>query len=67
MGQVRDTKFGTNVSNEMLLSAVKCQGYNFDYFGVIRVKLRGEGGKTTPPPADWGLSNSLQQSDGAIF
>ena len=24
--QVRDTKFGTNVSNEMLLNAAKCQG-----------------------------------------
>ena len=26
LGQVRDTKFGTNVSNEMLLNAAKSQG-----------------------------------------
>ena len=29
MGRVKDTKFGTNVSNKMLLSAAKCQGYSF--------------------------------------
>ena len=27
LGRVMDTKFCTNVSNEMLLNAVKCQGY----------------------------------------
>ena len=27
LGQVRDIKFGTNVSNKMLLNAAKCQGY----------------------------------------
>ena len=26
LGQVEDTKFGTNVSNKMLLNAAKCQG-----------------------------------------
>ena len=28
LGQVRDTKFGTNVSNKKLLNAPKCQGYS---------------------------------------
>ena len=35
LGQVKDTKFGTNVSKEMLLSAAKCQGYSFYRFYVI--------------------------------
>ena len=35
LGQVRDTKFDTNVSNKMLLNAAKCQGYSFYCFGVI--------------------------------
>ena len=29
LGRVRDTIFGTNVSNEMLQNATKCQGYRF--------------------------------------
>ena len=48
LGRVRDTKFGTNVSNEMLLNAAKCQGYNFDRFRVIKRKTL-EWGKVTPP------------------
>ena len=57
MGQVSDTKFGTNVCNEMLLNAAKYQGYSFYHFGVIKGKttgLRGagagagEGSKYTP-------------------
>ena len=32
LGQVRDTKFGTNVSNKMLLNASKCQNYSFYLF-----------------------------------
>ena len=32
MGQVRDTKFGTNISNKMLLNAEKYQGYSFYCF-----------------------------------
>ena len=35
LGQVKDTKFGTNVSNEMLLNAAECQGYSFYRFYVI--------------------------------
>ena len=30
--RVRDTKFGKNVSNEMLLNATKCQGYSSYHF-----------------------------------
>ena len=29
LGQVKNTKFGTNVSNKMLLDTAKCQGYSF--------------------------------------
>ena len=32
LGQVRDTKCGTDVSNEILVNAAKCQGYIFYYF-----------------------------------
>ena len=38
LGWVRNTKFGTNVSNKMLLNAAKCHGYTFYHFWVIRVK-----------------------------
>ena len=30
--RVTDTKFRTNVSNEILLNAAKCQAYNFYFF-----------------------------------
>ena len=46
LGQVRDTKFGKNVSNKMLLNAAKQQGYSFYRFWVIKVKPTG--GKITP-------------------
>ena len=39
LGRVRDIKFGTNISNKVLLNAAKCQGYNFYYrFRVIKRK-----------------------------
>ena len=38
---VRDTKFGTNVSNKMLLNARKYQGHSFYCFRVIKVKPTG--------------------------
>ena len=37
-GLVRDTKLGTNVSNEMLLNAAKCHGYGLYRFLVIMGK-----------------------------
>ena len=49
LGQVMDTKFGTNVSNRMLLNAAKCQGYSFYRFWVIKGKPTG-GVKLPPPP-----------------
>ena len=41
--QVRDTKFGMDVSNKMLLHAAKCQRYNFYRFSVIKGKPTAEG------------------------
>ena len=35
LGRIRDTKFGTNMFNEMLLNATKYPGYNFCLFRVI--------------------------------
>ena len=46
--QVRDTEFGTDVSNERLLNAEKCQGYIFCRFWVI--KGTSKGGCFLPPP-----------------
>ena len=47
-----DTKFGTNVSNRMLLNVAKFQGYIFYCFLVIEGKptVGGGGGKITSPP-----------------
>ena len=36
LGGVRDTKFGTNVSNKKLLNAAKCQSYSFYHFWIIK-------------------------------
>ena len=44
---VRVTKFGINISNEMLLIATKYQGYSFYSFRVIKNESTG-GGKNTP-------------------
>ena len=38
LGRVRNTKFGTNVSNKMLLNAAKCQGCSFYRCWVITGK-----------------------------
>ena len=49
--QGKDTKYGTNVSNKMLLNATKCQGYSFYRFCVIKGKpTREVGGKLPLPP-----------------
>ena len=39
--QVRDTEFGPNISNKMLLNAPKCQGYGFYRFWVIKRRPTG--------------------------
>ena len=38
--QVGNTKFGTNVSNKILLNATKCQGYSCYRFWAIKGKPR---------------------------
>ena len=48
LGQVMDTKFGVNVSNDMLLNAAKFQGFSF-YRCDVKGKPIG-GGKITPHP-----------------
>ena len=41
LGQVRDIEFCPNVSNKMLLNALKCQSYGFYCFWVIKGKPTG--------------------------
>ena len=41
LGQVMDTKWGTNVSTKMLLKAAKSQGYSSYRFWVIKGKPTG--------------------------
>ena len=50
--RVRDNKFETVVSSEILLNAAKCQGCNFYRFRVFKGKPTGGvgGGKITPSP-----------------
>ena len=47
LGQVRDTKFGTNLSNKKLLKSAKYQGYSFYHFWVIKNKAEEV---NLPPP-----------------
>ena len=63
MGQVRNTKFGTNVSNKMLLNAAKYQDYSFYRFLVIKGKPTG--GKITPSHStlNFFLSTSVEMVD----
>ena len=42
-------RFGTDVSNEMLLNAVKCQGYNF--YCLWDIKGKPTEVKLPPPPS----------------
>ena len=44
LGQVSDTKFGTNVSNKMLLNAAKFQDYSFTFSELLRENQQ-EGGE----------------------
>ena len=43
LGRVLNTKFGTNVSNKLLLNAAKCQGCSFYRFWGIKGKIKGGG------------------------
>ena len=49
LGRVRNTKFGTDVPNKILLNAAKCPGYNFYCFCIIKGKSTG-GVKLRPHP-----------------
>ena len=51
LGQVTDTKFGTNVSNKILLNAAIFQGYSYYRFSVIKGKPTGGRGIKLPPPS----------------
>ena len=60
LGRVRDTKFGTNVSNvnKMLPNAAKYQGYSYYHFWFIIVKpKRWRGGGKIALPTRLGLNN----------
>ena len=50
LGQVRDTRFGPNVSYKMLLNVGKCQNHRLYYFWVNK-PTDGGGGKITPCPS----------------
>ena len=50
LGGVMDTKFGTIVSNRMLMNAANFQGYNFYRFWVIKGKPTEGGEPTWLPP-----------------
>ena len=58
--QVMHTKFGTSVSNRMLLNAANFQGYNFYRFWVIKGKPTTGRGKIIPPPPPPRLGLSYQ-------
>ena len=50
LGQVGNTKFGTDVSNKILLNAAKFQGCSFYRFWVNKGKPTGGRGGLIPPP-----------------
>ena len=49
LGPIKNTKFGTNIFNKMLLNVAKRQGYSFHHFWVIKGKPTG-GIKLPPAP-----------------
>ena len=58
--RVKDTKFGTNVSNKIPRNAAKCQDYSF--YRVIKGKLTRGGARITalPPPLRLGLRENTK-------
>ena len=66
LGWVRDTKFGTSVSNELSLNAEKWQDYSFYCFWVIKGKPTGCRVKLPPhppPPTKIRVNESLWDLD----
>ena len=59
--QVRNTKFDTNVSDEMLLNAAKWQGYSLYRFWVIQGTSTGDKTTCHPTPSPFRLGSNLQQ------
>ena len=55
LGQVKNTKFGTNLSNKMSLNAAKCQSYSFYRFWVIKENQIGGEVKLPPSPSSHSL------------
>ena len=51
MRRVRDTKFGTDVPNEILLNVAKSQCSAFTVSELLRENQQGGGDKITPPPS----------------
>ena len=58
LGQVRDTKFGTNVSNKMLLNAAKARVTAFTISELLREKQQVGGA--------WGVGRAGEGGEGEI-
>ena len=56
LGRVRDTRFGTNVSNEMLLNTAKCQGYSFYLLWVTFILGKTNREAKSPAKSKLGLA-----------
>ena len=50
LGQVRNTTFGTNISNKMLLNASNARVTAFTVSELLKENQEGGGGKITPHP-----------------
>ena len=59
LGQVRDTRFGPNVSYKMLLNVGKCQNHRLYYFWVNKPTDGGGGVKLPPAPPPRLMLNCL--------
>ena len=63
VGWVRGIKFGTNVSNKMLLNVAKGQCYSFYHFWFIKGKPTKEGGGKVNLPSPLRSKLGLKQVD----
>ena len=63
VGWVRGIKFGTNVSNKMLLNVAKGQCYSFYHFWFIKGKPTKEGGGEVNLPSPLRSKLGLKQVD----
>ena len=61
LGRVMDTKFGTNISNRMLLNAAKFECYSFYCFWVIKRKPTGAIKLPPTPQPRLGLKNCMPE------